>query len=106
MIKKWNSVTFNFIWKNKTHDIEKSQIIKDYNNGGLRATEFESMTRVFKLNWIKAYLAQPVSIYNQNVYSRKLEGWNFLLRYDLEVFKLPIKLSDFHKLILYCFIYP
>jgi len=56
LIKKVNSVIFNFIWKNKIHYIKKSQMIKDYKIGGLRATEFESMIGVLKLNWIKSYL--------------------------------------------------
>ncbi len=39
-IKKVNSIMFNFIWKNKTH---YTQMIKEYKNGGLKASEFESM---------------------------------------------------------------
>ncbi len=61
--KKVNSILFNFIWKNKTHYIKKSQMIKEYNNGGLKASEFESMVGVLKLNWIKMYLAQPNSMW-------------------------------------------
>lgn len=46
LIKKVNSILFNFIWKNKTH-IKKSQMIKEYKNGCLKASEFESMVGVF-----------------------------------------------------------
>ncbi len=101
MIKKINSVIFNFIWKNKTHYLKKSVMIKDYKNGGLKAADFESMVGVFKLNWIKAYLAQPDSIWFHipKCLFQKVGGLEFLLRCDFEISKLPIKLSDFHKLL-------
>ncbi len=103
LIKKVNSILFNFIWKNKTHYIKKSQMIKEYNNGGLKASEFESMVGVLKLNWIKMYLAQPNSMWfhiPKSVF-KKVGGLDFLLKCDFEVSKLPIKLSKFHKQILY-----
>ena len=102
LIKKVNSVIFNFIWKNKTHYIKKSQMIKDYKNGGLKATEFESMIGVLKMNWIKSYLAQPNSMWfhiPKSVF-KKVGGLEFLLKCDFEISKLPIKLSKFHKQIL------
>ncbi len=103
LIKKVNSILFNFIWKNKTHYIKKSQMIKEYNNGGLKASEFESMVGVLKLNWIKMYLAQPNSMWFHIPKSlfKKVGGLDFLLKCDFEVSKLPIKLSKFHKQILY-----
>lgn len=62
MIKRINSVIFNFIQKNKTHYRNRSQIMKDSSNGGLKAPESESMIEVFQLNWKKDYLVQPGSI--------------------------------------------
>jgi len=102
LIKKVNSVIFNFIWKNKIHYIKKSQMIKDYKIGGLRATEFESMIGVLKLNWIKSYLTQPNSIWFHipKCIFKKVGGLEFLLKCDFEITKLPIKLSNFHKQIL------
>lgn len=50
LIKKVNSIMFRFIWKNKTHYVKKSQMIKEYKNGGLKASEFESMVGELKLN--------------------------------------------------------
>lgn len=38
-------------------------MVKDYKNGGLTAIEFESTIRILKPIWIKAYLAQPNSIW-------------------------------------------
>ncbi len=78
-------------------------MIKEYNNGGLKASEFESMVGVLKLNWIQMYLAQPNSMWfhiPKSVF-RKVGGLDVLLKCDFEVSKLPIKLSKFHKQILY-----
>lgn len=102
MIKKVNSIIFNFIWKNKTHYLKKSVMINEYKNGGLKAAEFESMIGVFKLNWIKAYLAKPNSIWFHipKCLFQNVGGLEFLLRCDFDITKLPIKLSDFHRQIL------
>lgn len=102
MIKKVNSIIFNFIWKNKTHYLKKSVMVKDYKHGGLKAADFESMIGVLKLNWVKAYLTQSNSIWFHipKYIFQNVGGLEFLLRCDFEITKLPIKLSDFHKQIL------
>ena len=78
-------------------------MVKDYKNGVLKVAEFESMIGVFKLNWIKAYLAQPDSIWFHipKCLFQTVGGLKFLLSCDFELSKLPIKLSDFHKQILF-----
>ena len=40
-IKTINQLNFNFIWKNRVHYIKKTEIIKDYKDGGLQAIDFE-----------------------------------------------------------------
>ncbi len=54
---------FQFIWRNKTHYIKRSQMVKEYEKGGANAPDFESLATTFKVNWIKAYLSQPNSMW-------------------------------------------
>ena len=61
-VKKANSIVFQFLWKNKTHYIKKSQLVKEYDMGGIKALDFESMFGTFKINWLKTYLSQPDSM--------------------------------------------
>ena len=57
-IKKANSVIFQFIWRNKTHYIKRSQLVREYGKGGVRAPDFEALVGTFRINWIKSYLSQ------------------------------------------------
>lgn len=101
-IRKVNSVIFQFIWRNKTHYIKRSQLVKEYDKGGVKALDFESMVGTFRINWIKAYLSQPNSMWFHVPRSlfHKIGGLDFLLKCDFEVSKIPIKLSSFHRQIL------
>uniref|UniRef100_A0A3P9IPY3 Reverse transcriptase domain-containing protein n=1 Tax=Oryzias latipes TaxID=8090 RepID=A0A3P9IPY3_ORYLA len=102
-VKKINSVIFKFIWRNKTHYIRKSQLIKEYNLGGIKTTDFESMIGTFRIKWLKDFMANPDSIWfhiPKNIFN-KVGGLDFLLRCDFEISKLPIKISEFHKQVLF-----
>ncbi len=101
-INKANSVIFQFLWRNKTHYLRRSQLAKDYENGGVKALDFEAMVGTFRINWIKACLSQPDSMWfhiPRSLFS-KLGGLEFFLKCDFEVGKISVKLSDFHKQIL------
>ncbi len=62
-IKKANSIIYNFIWRNKTHYIKKSHLVKNVNKGGLNTLDSEAMIGMFRINWIKAFLSQIESIW-------------------------------------------
>lgn len=103
IIKLANSIIFKLIWKNKTHYLCESQLIKDFVNGGLRAMELESIIAAFKVKWLKECISQPQSIWYHipNKLFNKVGGIHFLCKCDSEVSKIPIKLSEFHKQVLH-----
>lgn len=84
MIKSANSVIFKFICKNKTHHLPKSQLVRDYTNGGLKAMEFESVIASFRIKWLKDCMSQPHSIlyHIPNKIFNKVGGIDFLLKCD------------------------
>ena len=47
-IKAINQLNFNFIWKNRVLYIKKSEIVQDYEDGGLKAIDFECLNAVLK----------------------------------------------------------
>lgn len=102
-IKKANTIIYQFIWRNKTHYIKKSQLIKDYDKGGIKTVDFESMIGMFRVNWLKAFLDKPNSLWfhiPKNIFD-KVGGLEFLLKCDFDIPKLPVKLSNYHKQVLY-----
>uniref|UniRef100_A0A3B3HKX7 Reverse transcriptase domain-containing protein n=1 Tax=Oryzias latipes TaxID=8090 RepID=A0A3B3HKX7_ORYLA len=98
-IKLSNSILFKFIWKNKTHYIRKSQLVRDYKNGGLKALDVESQIVAFRMKWLKGCISQPHSMWYHipNKLFGKVGGLEFLLKCDYNISKVPIKLSNFYK---------
>ena len=48
-----DSLLFKFIWKDKTEYVKRKTCIREYSNGGINALDFQTMNRMFKINWIK-----------------------------------------------------
>lgn len=102
VIKSVNSILFKFIWKNKTHYLRKFHMVKEYEHGGLRAIDFESLLGTFRIKWLKECLIKSHSIWYHipNHIFKKIGGLDFVLRCDLDPCKIPLKVSNFHKQVL------
>lgn len=87
IINKANTVIFQFMWRNKTHYIRRSQLVKEYDKGGIKAPEFESMVVPIT----------PRGSTFQGLCLKNIGGLDFILKWDFEVNRIPIKLSNFHK---------
>ena len=64
---------YNFLWDGKGDKIKRSIMISDYENGGLRVLDLNSLNKALKLSWVRKYL-------NDNN-SRK---WKLLFDFQLE----------------------
>lgn len=101
-IKAVNQANFSFIWRNKTHYLQKAYIVKDFKEGGLKVIDFNCLNGMIKLNWIKEYLKKSEAFWYcipRLIFSR-VGGLPYLLSCDFAISKLPIKLSDFHQQVL------
>lgn len=97
-IKAINQANFNYIWKGKTHYIKKSKMIRNYEEGGVRAIDFECIDGTIKTNWLKQFLNKKTQIWfhiPNNIFM-KLGGIKFLLSCDYDLKTLPYKISSFH----------
>uniref|UniRef100_A0A3P9K5U2 IQ motif and ubiquitin domain containing n=1 Tax=Oryzias latipes TaxID=8090 RepID=A0A3P9K5U2_ORYLA len=89
----------NFIWKNRIHYLKKSVLMNSYEKGGLNFLDFTTLNNTFKINWIKSYLKNPLSIWNifpHHMFA-KVGGLHFLLLCHYNIDKIPVKLSAFHR---------
>lgn len=98
-IKSINQINFDFIWKRKTHYIRQGNLVKQYEDGGLQAIDFDSLNGTLKINWLRSFLRNQNSLWFHipNKIFSELGGISFLLRCDFDIKKLPIKLSSFHQ---------
>lgn len=55
-IKAINKLNFDFIWRKKYHYIRKNDIIREYEDGGLKAIDFDIMNGVLKLKWLQSFV--------------------------------------------------
>lgn len=102
-IRKANSIIFQFLWRNKTHYLKRSQLVKEYINGGLKALDFEALIGSFRIKWLKTFFAYSNSMWFHipRAIFGKLGGIDFLLRCDFHINKIPLALSKFHSQILH-----
>ena len=65
--------------------------LKNYDKGGIKALDFESMFGTLKVKWLKTYLSQPDSMWFHIPRSlfKKIGGLEFILQCDLEVTRIP-----------------
>lgn len=55
-IKAINKLNLDFIWRKKYHYIRKNDIIREYEDGGLKAIDFDIMNGVLKLKWLQSFV--------------------------------------------------
>ena len=56
VIKEINSLSYEFLWGNKSDKIKRTEMINDYNKGGLKMIDLQSFNQSLKIKWIKGYL--------------------------------------------------
>lgn len=86
----------------RSHYIQKSDMIKDYEEGGLKTIDFDIMNGVIKLKWLQSFINNESSFWFEIPIAifKKCGGISFLLKCDFDLSKLPIKLSTFHQQVL------
>lgn len=98
IIKEINKLNFNFIWRNKHHYIKKGNVVKSYEDGGIKVIDLEIMNGVLKLKWLQSFLRSSHEIWFAvpSLVFSKIGGIEFLLRCDFDIPELPVKLSACH----------
>ena len=55
-LKEIHRLFFNFLWDGKGDKFKRSEIINDYENGGLNMLDIQTFNRALKAKWITKYL--------------------------------------------------
>ena len=56
VIKEINALLYDFLWDNKGDKIKRTEMINDYNKGGLKMIDIASFNEALKMKWVKSYL--------------------------------------------------
>ena len=56
VIKEINCLLYGFLWDSKGDKIKRTEMINEYNKGGLKMIDLQSFNESLKIKWIKGYL--------------------------------------------------
>ena len=56
VIKEINCLLYDFLWDSKGDKIKRTEMINEYNKGGLKMIDLQSFNESLKIKWIKGYL--------------------------------------------------
>lgn len=56
IIKKTNSILYDFLWDGKGDKIKRTTMINNYEKGGLKMLDIQSFMEFLKMKWIQGYL--------------------------------------------------
>ena len=78
---------FSFLWKNKRDKIKREGLYQDYDNGGLRMTDIQTMIKALRLAWIPRLLKNDQSNWKfaSDHFLKSYGGLRFLLTCNYHV---------------------
>ena len=56
VIKEINCLLYDFLWDSKGDKIKRTEMINEYNKGGLKMIDLQSLNESVKIKWMKGYL--------------------------------------------------
>ena len=101
IVNKLNQLLFKFLWKG-TDKVTRVSVINDYENGGLKMIDLESMVKSLRLAWLKRLFNDSNATWK--TYLLHLlgpVGGRFFLNCNYEVSDYKISSQFYHELLLW-----
>ena len=99
VIKQLNQLLFKFLWKG-VDKVTRLSAINEYENGGLRMIDFETMVKSLRLNWLKKIFSENDGAWKS--YIRQIleqYGGFFLFHCNYDVKDIPIRSQFYTELL-------
>ena len=55
-LKEINTLLYDFLWNSKGDKIKRTEMINDYDKGGLKMIDIQSFNKSLKMKWVQGYL--------------------------------------------------
>ena len=55
-LKEINTLLYDFLWNGKGDKIKRTEMINDYDKGGLKMIDIQSFNKSLKMKWVQGYL--------------------------------------------------
>ena len=56
ILQKINSLLYEFLWGSKSEKIKRTEMINEYDKGGLKMIDIQSLNASLKIKWVQSYL--------------------------------------------------
>ena len=99
VVKSVNEMIYGFVWNSKQDKVKRSVFIQEYKNGGMNMTDFETVVKAKKINWVKQYFS-PNNTADWKICFEYLcgkENLRLFLQSNFDVKELPGSLPEYYK---------
>ena len=98
IIKRINTIIFNFVWKAKTDKIKRKIFVQDYKLGGYKMIDYNSYVKAAKCTWITRYLDGQTFDWKSSFEGFcKKENLALFLRSNFDMAELPNTMPLYYK---------
>ena len=99
VIKQLNQLLFKFLWKG-VDKVTRLSAINEYENGGLKMIDFETMVKSLRLAWLKRIFRENDGAWKSYIRQiLKQSGGFFLFRCNYDVKDIPIRSQFYTELL-------
>ena len=99
VIKQLNQLLFKFLWKG-VDNVTRLSAINEYENGGLKMIDFETMVKSLRLTWLKKIFGENDGAWKSYIrHILKRSGGFFLFRCNYDVKDIPIRSQFYTELL-------
>ena len=99
VIKQLNQLLFKFLWKG-VDKVTRLSAINEYENGGLKMIDFETMVKSLRLTWLKKIFGENDGAWKSYIrHILKQSGGFFLFRCNYDVKDIPIRSQFYSELL-------
>ena len=78
VIKQLNQLVFKFLWKG-VDKVTRLSAINEYENGGLKMIDFETMVKSLRLTWLKRIFGENDGAWKSYIRQRLKQAGGFFL---------------------------
>ena len=111
IVKRVNSLLFSFLWNSKKDKIKRKVVCMNYELGGLKMVDLESLLQSFLLKWILYYFSPVNSKWKYVIdgFFDKIGGFKYILscncrKTDMSTYLKSVKIPAYYKEIIYAWI--
>ena len=86
VVKKLENIIYHFLWNSKVDKIKRAKIVKDYEDGGIRMINIQTLIQSFRLKWLARIFDDTCGFWKEFalLYFEALGGFRLILNCTMD----------------------